>query len=82
MVQLFSFFQFFGVRPVFPYWCRGFIFGATCRVILQCFRASWVCLYYHVFHVFDVTQCVAPLYISYASGRVVSGESHHYETIV
>jgi hypothetical protein len=41
----------FGVCPVFPYWCRGLIFGATCRAILQCFRASWGCLYYPVFHV-------------------------------
>jgi hypothetical protein len=41
----------FGVRPLFSYWCRGLIFGATCRVILQCFWASCVCLYYPVFHV-------------------------------
>jgi hypothetical protein len=36
----------FGMHPVFPYWCRDLIFGATCRAILQCFRASWVCSYY------------------------------------
>jgi hypothetical protein len=47
----------FGVRPVFPYWCRGLIFGATCRVILQCFRASGVCLYYPVFHVL-ISMCL------------------------
>jgi hypothetical protein len=41
----------FGVRSVFPYWCRGLIFGATCKAILQCLRASWVCLYYPVYHV-------------------------------
>jgi hypothetical protein len=44
-------FLIFWVCPVFPYWCRGLIFGATCRAILQCFRASWVCLCYPVFHV-------------------------------
>jgi hypothetical protein len=41
----------FGVRPLFPYWCRGLTFGATFKAILQCFWASWVCLYYPVFHV-------------------------------
>jgi hypothetical protein len=44
-LQLYFLSSNFGVRPVFLYWCRGLIFGVTCRAILHCFRASWVCLY-------------------------------------
>jgi hypothetical protein len=43
--------QIFGERPVFPYWCRGLIFGATCRANLRCIRASQAWLYDRVFHV-------------------------------
>jgi hypothetical protein len=60
---------------------RSLIFGVTCRAIFQCFCASWVCLCYPVFHVFNVTQCVALLRISYASSRDVSGESSSFLTL-
>jgi hypothetical protein len=59
--------------PVFPFWCRGLIFGAACRPILQWFHASWVSFMLSCFLCFDVTQFVTPMFISYATGRVVSG---------